>query len=467
MLRLTIFVFLLLFSASNFFKEFAFANTNNKQIGEAVSAFNFEAQMRENLKVEKYTLKNGMTVLLHVDRTVPVIAYHQWFRVGSADEKVSRTGLAHFFEHLMFKGTPSMSGREYELAIHSNGGTNNAFTTRDYTGYYTFLPSSKLELVMKIESDRMRNLLFDEKEIASEREVVKEERRMRYENDIFGAMNELLFSTIYKTSEYRWPVIGYMADLNATTLNELKDFYRMYYAPNNSVVVVAGSFDIEQAKKWIEKYYGAIPSQALPATQYTPEADQKSVRRAQIKKPVQNLTYNMSFVVPAIGHPDNFALDFVAQMLGEGSSSRLYKSLVYNSQLASGAGAYSSNSKLSGVFSVYASAKPKVTAATIETKILEQIEKIKTGPITEKEMQKTRNQILMSYVSGLKTIGGKARALAASEIYFNDYSVMFKDLENYNKVTVDDVQRVAKKYLDLNRAAIVTIQPEAQIAKNK
>jgi zinc protease len=424
-----------------------------------LSSANFEEQMRSALQVEKFQLDNGLTVLLHQDMSVPVVAYHQWFRVGSADEKVGRTGLAHFFEHLMFKGTPSMSGREYELAIHSNGGSNNAFTTRDYTGYYTFLPSDKLELAIKIESDRMRNLLFDQKEINSEREVVKEERRMRYENDVFGAMNELLYTTVYKTSEYRWPVIGYMADLNATSLDELKSFYNTYYAPNNAVVVVAGAFDKEKAKKMIMKHYGSLKSQPIPVTKYTPEAEQKATRRAKLTKPVQNLTYSMTFISPPAGHVDNYALDLLANVLGEGTSSRLYKSVIYQSQLASSIGSYNSNSKQSGIFSISASAKPKVSAQTIENKIKAELDKIKKDLVSKKEFEKVQNQVLMSYVSSLKTIGGKARALALNEVYFNDYSVMFKDLAEYNKVTLQDIKRVANKYLDMKKASVVIVEP--------
>lgn len=425
-----------------------------------LSAYSFtEDQMRQQLKVEKYKLENGLTVLLHVDHSVPVVAYHQWYRVGSAHEKPGRTGLAHFFEHLMFKGTPTMSGREYELAIHSNGGSNNAFTTRDYTGYYTFLPSDKLELAIRIESDRMRNLLFKEEEITSEREVVKEERRMRYENDVYGALHELINSTMHKTSEYRWPVIGYMADLNATKMDELKSFYQTYYAPNNAVVVLAGSFDAAKAKALIKKYYSHLKSQPIPPFNFTPEAEQKSLRRASLKKPVQNMTYSMSFHSPPAGHVDNYALDLLANALGDGSSSRLYKTLVYDKQLASGVSAYNSNSKHSGTFSFSVSAKPGVKAATIEKVIRTEIEKVQKNLLALKELEKVRNQVLMSYISGLKTTAGKARALALNEVFFDDYTVLYKDLGIYEKVTLPDVQRVAREYLQMKRANVVTIIP--------
>lgn len=210
--------------------------------------------------VEKYQLSNGLTVLLHEDHSAPIISIHQWFRVGSANEHPGRTGIAHFFEHLMFKGTPKYPNRELDRQIQANGGTNNAFTTRDYTGYYENMPSGKLELILDIESDRMRNLGFDEKEIKNEREVVKEERRYRVENNVYGYLHENVFETVFRVHPYRWPVIGYMRDLNATSIDDLKEFYRVFYAPNNAVLVITGDFKSSQAKSLIEKYYAKILS---------------------------------------------------------------------------------------------------------------------------------------------------------------------------------------------------------------
>lgn len=419
----------------------------------------FEQQIRENLKVEKYKLKNGLTVLLHVDHSVPVIAYHQWFRVGSANEKPGRTGLAHFFEHLMFKGTTKYPGKVYERIVSANGGANNAFTSRDYTGYYTFLPSDKLELVIDIESDRMRNLIMDEKEIASEREVVKEERRMRYENDIYGALNELMFSTLYKTSQYRWPVIGYMADLNATSMAELKEFYNTYYAPNNAVVVLAGSFDPAKAKKLIEKYYGSIPSQPVPEFKFTPEAVQRAPRKARLEKPVQGVTAVLVYPSEPAGHIANYALDLATNILGEGPSSRLYKKLVYQEQLATAVRVYNSNDLYAGRLQVQLNLKPGVSLAKVTPLVQREISRLATEEVTTQELQKVKNQVMMSYVSGLKTIGGKARALALNEVYFGDYQMLFYDLGRYNNVTSADIMKVVRDYFVSQKMTTLTVEP--------
>lgn len=419
----------------------------------------FEAQLRQNLIVEKFTLKNGLRVLLHVDNTIPVIVYNQWFKVGSVDEKEGRTGLAHFFEHLMFKGTTKYPGKVYEDIIHANGGANNAFTTRDYTGYYTYLPSDKLKLVIDIESDRMRNLLFDDKEIASEREVVKEERRMRYENDIFGALNELLFNTVYKTSQYRWPVIGYMADLNATSTAELKDFYRLHYAPNNAVVVIAGSFDPKEARKWVESHYAGIPSQPVPKTQIVPEVEQKKRRIETLKKNVQNVTVTLTYTTPTVGHPDTYPLDLLANILGEGSSSRLYKTLVYRDQVGSNIGVSHSNTQYGGLFQISSSLKPQAKISQFLPEVERQISTAQSRPVSALELEKAKNQVMRDYIGGLKTVAGKARALALNEIYFDDYTVLFKDLALYNKVTPQDIVRVAKQYLVPEHSSLVAVEP--------
>lgn len=428
---------------------------------------NFEEQLRNNLKVEKFTLKNGLRVLLHVDHTIPVIVYNQWFKVGSVDEKEGRTGLAHFFEHLMFKGTPRISGKDYEQMIHANGGANNAFTTRDYTGYYTYLPSDKLKMVIDIESDRMQNLLFNEKEINSEREVVKEERRMRYENDIFGALNELLYKTVYKTSQYRWPVIGYMADLNATSVAELKDFYRLHYAPNNAVVVIAGSFDPKQAKRWIEDYYGKIPSQPVPETKPIAEENQTARRTEFLKKNVQNPTVSIVYTTPAVGDKDNYALDLLANILGEGNSSRLYKALVYRDQIGANAGVNHSNSKYGGMFQFSSSLKPGVSISKFAPEVDKQIAAVQKAPVSALELEKAKNQIMRDYIGGLKTVAGKGRALALNEIYFNDYTMLFKDLALYEAVTPADVMRVAKQYLVASHSSLVAIEPGVEKVSKK
>jgi len=215
------------------------------------------AQIKE-FSVDKYRLKNGMTVLLHQDSSLPIYSLHLWYDVGSSDEEQNRTGLAHFFEHLMFKGTKKNKEGVYDDLIEENGGSNNAFTTRDYTGYYVEMPAGTLETVLKLEADRMTNLSFSKDKIKREREVVKEERRLRVENSPFGLAFESLFAQGYNKSAYKWPVIGSMRHLERSSVSDFKTFYERYYAPNNAVLVIAGDFRKSKAKRWIKKYFGSL-----------------------------------------------------------------------------------------------------------------------------------------------------------------------------------------------------------------
>jgi zinc protease len=409
--------------------------------------------------VTKYQLKNGLVLLVHEDHTMPIISYQQWFRVGSSHEKPGRTGLAHFFEHLMFKGTKKYPKGEIDKVIQLNGGSNNAFTTEDYTGYYTNLPSDKIELIIDIESDRMRNLLFDEAEINNEREVVKEERRMRYENGVYGPLFELIRHTIYKTNEYRWPVIGYMADLNATKTEELKEFYNRYYAPNNAVVVVAGDVSASRVKSLVEKYYGNIQRQELPVFQSTPEAEQKSPRTSTLEKDVQSTTLAVVYPTVTSGHEDSYALDLLANVLGAGSSSRLYKRFVYKNQIATGASVSNDTNKLAGTLSIFLPLKPGVTSDRAVELLNAELSQVKTNLISDNELKKLKNQTILGYVQGLQTMAARAQSLATYEIVFGDYQRLFGDAERYSAVTKEDIQRVAKKYIVPTKRNNIQIVP--------
>lgn len=413
-----------------------------------------------NLDVERYQLKNGLTVLLHKDDSAPIVSIHQWYRVGSRHEKVGRTGLAHFFEHLMFKGTPLVSGKELEQVIQKNGGVNNAFTSRDYTGYYANMPSDKLEVILKIESDRMRNLLFKQKEITSEREVVKEERRYRVENSVTGSLYEAMFKTVFKVSPYRWPVIGYMKDLNAASINDLKDFYQSYYAPNNSVLVVAGSFNKSKVKKLINKYYQGIPVSKIRPEVDVPEPKQSAFRKTILKKDVQAATVAVAYKTVPAGHKDVYALDLMGMILGSGSSSRLYKDIVYKKQVASSTFAGGYNLGKEGLFIVYGSLKTGKSSKVVESSIFRESKKLQKVLVSLKELEKVKNITLKNYVDSLKSVSGKAQSLALNEILFGDYSEMFKDMDNYLKVTPEDVMRVARKYLNKSNASMVKILPK-------
>jgi zinc protease len=434
----------------------------------AISGFCANASVPENFgeliqfEVKKETLANGLTVIVHEDHSIPVMAFHQWFRVGSRDEAPGRTGLAHFFEHLMFKGTKKYKGDDFDRLIQANGGVNNAFTSKDYTGYYFNLPPDKLELAIDIESDRMRNLVFDPKEIQSEREVVKEERRFRVDNSVMGFLWQQIFSTVFKVHPYRWPVIGYMRDLNAATLEDLKAFYKVHYSPNNAVVVIAGDIDADKAISLVKKYYGDIPAEKLPARASEPEPEQKGQRNATFKKDVQSATMAVVYKTPKAGEKEAYVLDLAANILGNGDSSRLVKRLVYDTQLMSQISVGNYTPREQGIFQVIGSMRPGQNRSRAEKIIFSELYKLRTKPVTEKELQKAKNQVMADYVGGLKTVHGKAKAIAINEILFGDYKMLFKDLERYQSVTAEEIQQAADRYLKPAQRSVLRVLPKTK-----
>lgn len=420
----------------------------------------FAEQIR--FPVVKYKLKNGMTVLLHEDHRAPMVSFHQWFRVGSRNEKPGLTGMAHFFEHLMFKGTKKYSSSDFEGLIQANGGVNNAFTTYDYTGYYIDLPSGKLDLVLDMESDRMVNLVFDAGKVKSEREVVKEERRYRYDNNVSGYINEAVYSSVFKVHNYRWPVIGYMRDLNSTTMDELKGFYKTYYSPNNAILVIAGDIDIDRVKTLVEKYYAHIPAQEIPENKVPPEPKQQGERNIILRKNVQNPTLAIAYKSVKAGDDDQYAFDLLSNILGEGQSSRLYKRLVYREQSVSSISSFAYTPKDPGVFEVFASVKPGQSVDKVLRSIYSEIYKLRTKLVTERELEKAKNQVMKSYIDSLKTISGKARAIATNEILFGNYEELFNDIDRYNSVTREKIQEVTGKYLMPYQRSVVRVLPKSK-----
>jgi zinc protease len=413
--------------------------------------------------VEKYKLANGLTVVLHEDHSVPLISYQTWFRVGSKNEEPGHTGLAHLFEHMMFRGAKRYSGEQLDTVLQANGATNNAFTTSDYTGYYENLPSSKLELVIDIESDRMQNLKIDAETLKAELQVVTEERRMRVDNNPTGVLREALFGTAFRVHPYKWPVIGYMKDLEPqnVTADIAQAFHKMYYAPNNAIVVVAGDFDSSTAKKLIEKYYGGIPSQEITNRPRSMEPAQTAARSQFLTKPVQTMQFVLAYQTPKNGEDDSYALDLLANIMGEGDSSRLHRRLVYKDESATGVNTYNQTLQESGLFQVYVTMKPKVAYQKAERAVMGELWRPRNLLVSDEELQKAKNQVMKQYVDGLKTVHGRAEALALNETLYGDYSMLFKDLDRYNKVTKEQIRAVAKKYLGPERATLVVLKPGA------
>jgi zinc protease len=427
----------------------------------ALSSFSApQTDLNVKLPVTKYKLDNGLTVLLLEDHTVPMVSYHTWYKVGSRDEAPGITGSAHMLEHMMFKGAKKYSGKEFEQVMNENGVQHNAFTTYDYTGFYQSVPSSKLELIMDIEFDRMSTLTLANNDLLSERDVVAEERRWRVDNNPKGLLFETTMETLFKVHPYKWPVIGWMKDIQKYDTDTLRKFYRDFYVPNNAILVIAGDFKTDEVRKMIDKYYGKLPKKEVPVKAIAAEPVQKSPRKAVIKQDVQNISFNVAYQGFPQGVDDMYPLDLASYILGSGTSSRLYRELVYKNQVATGAESYHYSLKDHGLFNVVVSLKPGQTEDKALKLVTKEIERLKKEKVSPKELKKAKTLAMKGFVDSLVSIDGKARALAATEILTGSYENLFLDLEKYNKVTAEDIQRVAKKMLNDEHQAIVILQPK-------
>lgn len=431
----------------------------NKEIHSPISGLN--VNIPQNLKieftVEKFTLANGMTFLLHENHQIPMISYQTWFRVGSKDELPGESGLAHMLEHMMFKGSKKYSNKEFDRILHENGIMNNAFTTDDYTGYYENLPSGKLEMMIDIEVDRLMNLQLQAQDLEKEREVVKEERRMRTDNDPQGTAWESLLGNVFHENNYGIPVIGTMKEINEFNTDKLKRFFAKWYVPSNAVVVFVGDFDTAKMRSLIKKYYGDLPGGVAPAHEKLLVQEQKEAKNIKVEFPVQTVTMNWGFKTVPSGNIDGYALDLLAGILGQGKSSRLFQRMVYKEQnsLAASAGHYSL--KDSGMFYIDVMLKPGQKPDKIKKIIAEELKKIVEKGVSEGELQKIKNLTISDYVNSMQTLDGKAHAIALNEIYFNDYTQFFKDLDKYRVVTTADIKTVAQRFFKESRQNIITL----------
>ncbi len=424
----------------------------------------FGSQIR--FKVEKYKLDNGLTVLIHEDHSAPIVSYQTWFRVGSKNEEPGFTGIAHLFEHMMFKGAGRYSGEKLETILQTNGAINNAFTTHDYTGYYENLPSSKLQIIMDIEADRMQNLQVNAENLKSEREVVKEERRFRVDNNPTGILREVMFGTTFKVHPYRWPVIGYMTDLDNITTEKAVEFYHTYYSPNNAVLVVAGDVDPTEVKRLVNQYYGAMPAQKIPDRPRPTEPPQSGTRTVTVEKEIQSPQFAIVYRTPKAGTDESYALDLLANILGAGKSSRLYNRLVYKDQVATSVHTSNYTLQESGLFQIYVNLKPGASHHKAQKAVYGEMWRPRNLKISKDELLKAKNQVMKGYVDALKTIHGRAETLALNEALFGDYERLFKDLEMYQSVTAEQIQKAAAKFLVAEKSTFVLLTPPKKQKKS-
>ncbi len=405
------------------------------------------------------TLDNGLRVLLLEDHRSPIVSFQVWYRVGSRNELPGATGLSHFLEHMMFKGTAAYGPGVYARLIEQNGGQDNAFTSNDYTGYYVNIAADKVDLVIALEADRMRNLLLNPKDIDAERQVVMEERRMRTEDDPQGFLGEELASIAFKAHPYRWPIIGWMEDIRRITPEELRAHYATYYAPKNALVVAVGDFKASELLEKIKRVFGAIPRVADPPPVRTVEPPQNGERRITVKKEAKLPLVYIGYPVPNFRSSDAYALDLLSTILSEGRSSRLYRRLVYEQQIALDAGGdYSYFSADPNLFWFSATALPGHSVDEVEKALLHEIERLKTELVSETELERAKNQVEAAFVFRQDSIHRGASLLARFEL-IGGWRLLAKFVPAIRAVTAQDLRRVATTHFPDHRRNVGVLLP--------
>lgn len=416
--------------------------------------------------VKEYNLDNGLKVLVVEDHKAPLAIFQIWYRVGSRNEPVGKSGLSHLLEHMMFKGTPKYGSKAFSKMVQKNGGADNGFTTKDYTMYYQSLASDRLGISIELEADRMKDLIIDPEDVVAERSVVMEERRMRYDDDPQNSLHEEVMAAAYKSHPYHWPVIGWMSDIASIERNDLYNHYRAYYSPDNAVIVVSGDIKADEIIQKIKAAFGKIPADTDRRPVTSREDEQKGERRVSLKREAELPYVIGAYHTPSFPDKDSYSLEVLGAVLSGGKSSRVYKSIVNEKKLALSAYAdYSGLSKDPYLFMFGATAAPGKDIRDVENSLYEEIEKIKKEPPSENEVQKAKNQIEASFIMGQDSIYFQAELAGIFEM-IGGWKLKEQYLEGIRKVKPEDVSRAAKKYLiEDNRTVGVLIPTKPEESK--
>ena len=412
------------------------------------------------LEYKETKLPNGLTVITHEDHSTPVTNLQLWYHVGSKDEKAGRTGFAHLFEHLMFKGSAHVKPEDHDRIITNTGGVANAFTQDDVTVYWETFPANYLEKVLWMEADRMSTLDVSEENFKSEREVVKEERLTRIENPPYGDLQEVLYANAFDVHPYKHVTIGSMADLDAATIEDVRQFYKTYYVPDNATMAIAGDFNTDQAMDWIQNYFGDIPKGPNPIVRSNAkEPPHDKERRVTHQKAVPLPAYVAGYYVPADGHPDSYPLVIAAKILSEGRSSRIYQSLVYYTQLAVQADASGNFTEDPNLFIATVIMNRGASLVEGEKAMNAELVLLQTEPVSDMELEKARNKIRSEWAFGRQSVQQKAESLAHAAVIHNDTATVNSEYDLFMKVTKEDIMRVAKTYFRPENRTVLIVQP--------
>ncbi len=422
-----------------------------------------QGQSRQVEYIE-YDLDNGLHVILYEDHSTPIVAVSVMYHVGSKNENPDRTGFAHFFEHLLFEGSENIARGEFDKYIQNAGGYNNANTSYDRTYYYEVLPSNHIGTALWLESERMLHAKVEDKGIETQRQVVKEERRQRIDNQPYGTILEESMKRAYTKHPYRWSVIGSMEHLDAAQEEDYKNFYADFYVPNNAVLSIGGDLDIEETKKMIDQYFGTIPRGTKEI--YRPEIVEPALTaevRDTVFDNIQLPAVIQTYRIPAQGTEDYYAVDMLGTLLSQGESSRLNKTLVDEQQKALFVGSFPLGLEDPGVNIIYGISNIGVDLADLEGAVDAQIQRVQQELMSEEEFQKLRNQIEADFITGNSSIVGVAESLANYHMYFGDANLINTEIQRYLEVTREDIQRVANKYfIPTNRVVLYYLPKPAQ-----
>ena len=427
-------------------------------LGGAVSA--------QKVAFEEYNLDNGLHVILQNDPSAPVVITSVMYHVGAKDENPKRTGFAHFFEHLLFEGTENIKRGEWFKIVTGNGGTNNANTTEDRTYYYEIFPSNNLELGLWMESERMLHPVINKIGVDTQNEVVKEEKRLRYDNSPYGQMIPEVKKKMFTKHPYRWTTIGSMDHLDAAKLEEFQDFNKKFYIPNNAVLVVAGDFNAAQTKEWVQKYFGAIKKGTpIERETFVEEPITQTIKAKFEDGNIQIPMVVAAYRTPSMKTRDARVLDFISTILSDGKSSRLYKKIVDDKKMALQIGAFSYSQEDYGTYILYGLPQAPSTSENILTEIDSEIVKLQTELISDKELKKLQNKYENQYVNSNASIDGVADNLVTFYMLYKDVNLINTEIEMYRSITPEEIRTVAKKYLNPNQRLVLDYVPSSDKAK--
>jgi len=406
------------------------------------------------------TLPNGLQVVFLEDHSTPIVHAEIWYHVGSKNERPGRTGFAHLFEHMMFKGSKNVEPEGHPSWISSVGGQSNAYTNEDATVFWQTFPAQYLPLVLWLEADRMASLRIDEKAFRTEREVVKEERRMRVENQPYGRLNEIVYAHAFKVHPYRHPTIGSMTDLEAASIDDVREFFQTYYVPNNATLVLVGDFDTKEATALVEQYLGRIPKSSKPVPRDIPkEPPQTQERRLMLEENWPLPAVVVAHHITYDGHPDSYPLHIASKVLSDGESSRIYRKLIYEKHLALAAFGGGNIIEDPNLFFAVAIVQPGQKPEDAANALIAELDRLRSEPISVGELQQAKNQFARDYILGRESNKGKASQLGHAVVIHDDIKTADGEFDIFMNTTAADVQRVAQTYFKPETRLVLTIMP--------